>query len=207
MEKAQEETKKRKTPLTEAAKEAALDYIKAHKMEDNTWSNIREYISKDDKVKEIKKKRSSIDEIDSNIDENDKEYLKKYDDITTRALKELEAEEKIKTTNMETEEKAGKRKRKRKRYILEEKSPAVFNLYNRDIAVFEVTEGNSQLAADIIKINTENKDLVVIPVGQFLLCTIKNSRNDNSEEKQLKRIRSLVKNALRKSESKVRSNK
>lgn len=92
--------KKRKTPLKEAAKEAALDYIKAHKKEDNKWVNIRDYISKDGKVKEIKKKRSSIDEIDSNIDENDKEYrkgyLKKHDDITTRALKELEAEKKIK---------------------------------------------------------------------------------------------------------------
>ena len=172
------------------SKEAALDYIRANKTEKNTWSNIRTCLANNNKVREIKEKRSRVERTSN-------DFLKSYDDITTRALKELEAEEKIVISITEN----------RKRYILADDKPTVRNLYNRDIAVFEVTDGDVQLAVKIIEANKTNKNLVVIPVGQFLLCTIRNSRKDDDQEKQpdsqLKEIRKLVNIALKKSESKV----
>jgi len=92
-------------------------------------------------------------------------------------------------------------------YSLQREQPRITNLYNREIAIYEIKSGDSKSAKEMIDANITDKDVIVIPLEGFLLCTMKNRKEDDITESQLDYIRDKVSTAFRKADGKVSKKK
>ena len=81
-------------------------------------------------------------------------------------------------------------------FVLSESESKIFSLYNNERAIFEVGEGREKSVKRKIEEFIEDKQIVIIPVNGFLLCTKRNPDNLKKKESQLEDIRFQVETAI-----------
>lgn len=170
----------------ETIKETIMSYVKDNPAENCTRKNLLTHVANNSDVQNKRRKRYQ-----SKRSKEDA-YAKpannaRYELMFRIALGELIEEKKIERLKLE---------KKHPMYVLSESEAKIYSLCNNEIAIFEVGEGREKSVKSKIEEFIEDKQIVIIPVNGFLLCTKRNPENLNKEESQLEHIRVQVEKAI-----------
>lgn len=158
-----------------AVKKKILEYVMSHSLDDNSWTKIRNHLAEDKNIaylralRNYKKGKEDYDFNDErfNLEKN----RKKFDNITTVLLNELIGEGKIK-------------KRKKDGAVrFYAKKPIENNLQHGEIAIVKTDYANALKA--IVEQYSLEKNLVLIPTDEYLICTLKKAKKNTRLKKYI----------------------
>lgn len=172
-----------------------MRYLLLHGRNDCAERAIVEHVAKDPKVQEKRKGREYEMSDEAYGVDPDSDF---YRGFVRSVLEEMRREKKI----LKIRHKNG---RNQYAYIPFAPKPVVNDIANDEIAIFHVKSGDVMDVRNAIRQNLEDKNVVVIPMDSFLLCTMKNPRNYVKKESQLPHIRKQVRAALRSADYKIYS--
>ena len=156
-----------------AVKKKILEYVMSHSLDDNSWTNIRNHLANDKNIvylRALRNYKKGNEDYDFNDERfNPEKHRKKFDSITTVLINELVYEGKIKEI----------KKNKSKRFYA--KKPIENNLYHGEITIVKTDYANA--LKNIVENYSLEKNLVLIPTDEYLICTLKEVKKNKHLKK------------------------
>lgn len=197
--------KKEKDPMLKTiAEELILKYINEHSWQECSMDALGEVLYNDNKFIKIKKKKQKT--FDKGVIAKQKKESDTSNDVQ---VQEEILKESCKRTAGNVVKDLLKRgviikKKKGRNVMYAPGKPELLNLYNRDIAIFQVTSGDAKNVKKMLDEKLKDKNIIVIPIDGYIMCTMKNRKEDNNMESQLEYIRQEIKKAYQRADGTVK---